>query len=69
MSKRIHEINDIVLRALSTGGKTWAQLVEHTGINRTTIRKTLLSLKGEGSIASIGDGPGAVYVLSMPEAA
>lgn len=50
MSKKIHEVDSMVLRALATGPKTHAQLVPHMGMSRETIRQALVRLKLSGKV-------------------
>lgn len=45
MSKRIHEAQDMVVLALIKGPKTVPQIVDHTSINRTTVRLVLKALR------------------------
>lgn len=65
MSKRIYEVDLMVIRALGQP-KTLAQLVPHMGMSRETIRLALLRLRERGTVAS---NAGLYRLAYFPEAA
>lgn len=65
MSKRIHDADSMVARALGYAPNTLAGLVAHTSMSRETVRLSLLRLKDSGAVT----GTAGVYRLAMVEVA
>ncbi len=65
MSKRIYDVDVMVLRALAATPQTLAGLVTYTGMSRETIRKAMVRLKERGAIS----GEHGTYSVRLEAAA
>lgn len=65
MTKRIHDADSMIARALNYAPNTLAGLVAHTSLSRETVRRSLLRLREKGAVT----GTAGVYRLVMVEAA
>lgn len=50
MSKKVYDMDLMVIRALTHGPKTWMQLTAHTQMGRETVRRAMARLKARGEI-------------------
>lgn len=51
MSKKIYDVDLMIVLALGSGPKTQPQLAEHTSLSRETVRQSILRLKASGRLS------------------